>query len=444
MPGNSITRHKRAQINIPHRLPARLALLSLAFWTYLLIPQWGLAKQETVWHRLDDKGAATLELYFFWSKTCPHCLRAKPFVDWMDSVYPWLTVHSFEVGEDADNRELFLGMARELKQPSSAVPAFMYCGQVHFGFSSDDTTGKYLREEVLACKDRLEAGGKAPEAAAEAPVVLPLIGEVNPGRFSLPVLTVILAGVDAFNPCAFFILLFLLSLLVHAQSRARMLLVGAIFILTSGVVYFAFMAAWLNVFMAFGEIRWVTLVAGMFAVLLAIINIKDYFLFRQGVTLSIPESAKAGLYQRVTGLIRAERMPTLIVGTLLLAIAANAYELLCTVGFPMLFTRVLTLNALPMGTYYLYLVFYNVIYVLPLLTIVGVFTLTLGSRKLSEAEGRLLKLLSGLMMLGLGLLLALAPERLDHLLTALALPLGAVGLTFLIHRLSRGRFGSRR
>ncbi|UCD11229.1 MAG: hypothetical protein JSU88_11325, partial [Nitrospinaceae bacterium] len=220
--------------------------------------------------------------------------------------------------------------------------------------------------------------------------------------------------------------------------------VGAIFILTSGVVYFAFMAAWLNVFMAFGEIRWVTLVAGMFAVLLAIINIKDYFLFRQGVTLSIPESAKPGLYQRVTGLIRAERMPTLIVGTLLLAIAANAYELLCTVGFPMLFTRVLTLNALPMGTYYLYLVFYNVIYVLPLLTIVGVFTLTLGSRKLSEAEGRLLKLLSGLMMLGLGLLLALAPERLDHLLTALALPLGAVGLTFLIHRLSRGRFGSRR
>jgi hypothetical protein len=253
-------------------------------------------------------------------------------------------------------------------------------------------------------------------------------------------LTVILAGVDAFNPCAFFILLFLLSLLVHAQSRARMLLVGGIFILTSGVVYFAFMAAWLNVFLAFGEIRSVTRVAGAFAMLLAVVNIKDYFLFKRGVTLSIPEGAKPGLYQRITGLIRAERQPTLVAGTLLLAIAANTYELLCTVGFPMLFTRVLTLKALPTGTYYLYLVFYNVIYVLPLLAIVGVFTLTLGSRKLTETEGRLLKLLSGLMMLGLGLLLAVAPERLDHLLTALTLPLGAVGLTFLIHFLSRARF----
>jgi len=440
LPDNSITRRGRSQINIPLGRALRLAALCLALWACLLFPPLVFA-EKTTWHRVDGGGEAELELYFFWSKSCPHCLSAQPLVEWMDSAYPWLVVHSLEVSDNLGNREKFLAMAKELGQESPAVPAFMYCGKVHFGFRSDDTTGKLLREELQACKEAVEAGGRLPqEAAGEAPMVLPLVGEVDPGRFSLPVLTVILAGVDAFNPCAFFILLFLLSLLVHAQSRARMLLVGGIFILTSGVVYFAFMAAWLNVFLAFGEIRSVTRVAGAFAMLLAIVNIKDYFFFKRGVTLSIPEGAKPGLYQRITGLIRAERLPTLVAGTLLLAIAANTYELLCTVGFPMLFTRVLTLKALPTGTYYLYLVFYNVIYVLPLLAIVGVFTLTLGSRKLTETEGRLLKLLSGLMMLGLGLLLAVAPERLDHLLTALTLPLGAVGLTFLIHFLSRARF----
>ncbi len=439
LPGNSITRPRRAQINIPARVsPGRLLILQV-FLSLMLISSPGHSGEAPSWHTLSEKGEATVELYFFWSKTCPHCLTAKPFVEWMQSAYPWLRIHSLEVSENAANRERFLAMAEALGHPSPAVPAFMYCGEAHFGYRSDDTTGKFLREALEACRAGLEAGHEPGAPGEETRVVLPLFGEVDAGRFSLPVLTVVLAGVDAFNPCAFFILLFLLSLLVHAESRARMLLVGGIFILTSGVVYFAFMAAWLNVFLAFGEIRLVTFVAGVFAVLLALVNIKDYFWFRRGVTLSIPEKAKPGLYQRMAGLIRAESLAALVTGTLLLAIAANTYELLCTVGFPMLFTRVLTLGALPPATYYLYLLFYDVIYVLPLFAIVLVFTFTLGSRKLSEEEGRVLKLLSGLMMLGLGALLTLAPEKLDHLLTALTLPLGAVGLTFLIHRLSRMR-----
>ena len=85
----------------------------------------------------------------------------------------------------------------------------------------------------------------------------------------------------------------------------------------------------------------------------------------------------------------------------MLALAANMYELLCTAGFPMVYTRTLTLHGLESSTYYLYLALYNLIYVIPLIIIVGVFTLTLGARKLTVNQGRLLKLLSGLMMLEL-------------------------------------------
>jgi cytochrome c biogenesis protein CcdA len=111
-------------------------------------------------------------------------------------------------------------------------------------------------------------------------------------------------------------------------------------------------------------------------------------------------------------LLAADRLGAILIGTLVLALAANSYELLCTAGFPMVYTRVLTLNALPAPVYYGYLALYNLIYVLPLLAIVLVFSLTLGARKLTERQGRILKLLSGFMMLGLGLVMLSAPELL--------------------------------
>lgn len=170
-------------------------------------------------------------------------------------------------------------------------------------------------------------------------VVVPMFGKVGADTWSLPVLTLVLAGVDAFNPCAFFILLFLLSLLVHARSRARMLAVGGTFVLISGVAYFAFMAAWLNVFLIAGEMRVVTLGAGLLALTIGAINVKDYFWFKAGVSLSIPESAKPGLFKRMRTVAMAGSMGPMLASTVLLAIVANSYELLCTAGFPMVYTR---------------------------------------------------------------------------------------------------------
>ena len=113
-------------------------------------------------------------------------------------------------------------------------------------------------------------------------VHLPFVGTVNAQALSLPLLTLVLAGMDAFNPCAFFVLLFLLSLLVHAKSRTRMMIVGGTFVLFSGIVYFIFMAAWLNVFLIAGELRVITIIAGLLALTVAALNIKDYFWFKEG------------------------------------------------------------------------------------------------------------------------------------------------------------------
>jgi hypothetical protein len=268
---------------------------------------------------------------------------------------------------------------------------------------------------------------------------LPLLGEIDPNRYSLPVLTLVLAGLDSVNPCAFFVLLFLLSLLVHARSRARILFIGGVFVLFSGLIYFVFMAAWLNLFLIVGRVRLVTGIAGTVAVILATLNIKEYFLFGQGPSLSIPEHAKPGLFRRMRDLTSAEHLLPMVIGTVTLAIAANTYELLCTAGFPMVYTRALTLGELGPGEHYLYLALYNLIYVVPLAAVVLVFAYTLGSRKLGEREGRVLKLASGLMMLGLGVVLLIAPVWLDNVFFAIGMLGGALGLTAMVELAARRR-----
>jgi len=258
------------------------------------------------------------------------------------------------------------------------------------------------------------------------------------------VLTVLIAGLDAFNPCAFFVLLFLLSLLVHQQNRRRMALIGLVFVAISGLMYFAFMAAWLGLFLVVGSLPWVTGGAGLVALLIGLINVKDFVAFKQGVSLSISEAGRAGIFERSRAILKAGSLPAMLAATVFLAVAANFYELICTAGFPMVYTRLLTLHVASPAGRYLYLAFYNLIYVLPLLAIVLAFVRTMGARKLSEREGRLLKLLSGSMMLGLGLCLLVAPERLNELPITGSLIGLSLGVTWLAARLTRPRHNEER
>jgi len=386
------------------------------------------------WSSVDAQGNVQVQVYFFWSEQCPHCREARPFIESLPQRFPWLTLHSLELSGHKKNVARYVQMARALGQEAQTVPALFYCGRMVVGYDEDATTGAYLVRELQACRARLQ-GAPAEQATPEPPSLsVPLLDERSLEGLSLPVLTLLLGALDSFNPCAFFVLLFLLSLLVHARSRVRMLAIGGIFVFFSGLVYFLFMAAWLNVFLIIGELHWVTLGAGLLAVGFALVNIKDYFWFRRGVSLSIPEPAKPGLFQRMRGIANADKVGTMILGAVVLAGVANSYELLCTAGFPMVYTRILTLHDLAPANYYLYLVLYNLVYIIPLAVIVLLFALTLGSRKLSEREGRMLKLLSGMMMLELGLVLIVAPDALGNAVVALVLVLIALAVTFLLVR----------
>jgi hypothetical protein len=383
----------------------RLLLLSV-----LLIADASAAADTPAWTTIDTAGRHQVHLWFFWSKHCPHCRDARVVVERMDRELPWLMLHSLEVTDNPLNARFYVDMAGRLGREARSVPAFMLCGEMLTGFDGDATTGRLLEQWATDCREQAGTGSIAAQAAATE---RQRVGGFDLAQLSLPAVTLLLAGMDAFNPCAFFVLLFLLSLLTHERSRSRMLVVGGVFVLFSGLVYFALMAAWLNLFLVAGELRLVTLAAGLLAIAMALLNLKDYLWFKQGPSLSIPDNARPRLFQRMRGLIHARSLPAMLLATVTLALAANSYELLCTAGFPMIYTRLLTLQGLTAPSYYAYLALYNLVYILPLMTILVIYVHTLGSRKLSEREGRVLKLVSGLMMLGLGSALVFAPAYLS-------------------------------
>lgn len=415
------------------------------------------------WYSVDAQKNVKIHVYLFYSQNCSHCQEALRFLNQLESKYAWITCERYETSNWA-NLNYYHHMSASVGRVAGQVPAFFFCKQMEIGYDSYDRTGKRLEKSMLNCYEHLkkQVDGKAGQTyesrasgtawpyllllaefqdqefqpldlpAPDSKIELPWWGEVDPAQVSLPLLTLVIAGCDAFNPCAFFVLLFLLSLLVHAHSRWRMVVVGSIFVLASGLVYFLFMAAWLNLFFVMGHLRAITTCAGVLAIVIALINIKDFFWFKQGISLTIPESSKPGLFQRMTRLVSEQNLLVMLAGTTALAGITNLYELLCTSGFPMVYTRILTLRELPVSTYYMYLAAYNGIYVLPLMVIVMGFTFTLGSRKLTETQGRTLKLLSGIMMLLLGIVITVAPQLLTSMLAAVVLLALSMALTAVI------------
>jgi hypothetical protein len=91
----------------------------------------------------------------------------------------------------------------------------------------------------------------------------------------------------------------------------------------------------------------------------------------------------------------------------LLGVLVQIIELLCTSGFPALFTRILTLRHLDNMSYYAYLLLYDVAYMADDMVILAIGVITLSQHRLQEKEGRWLKLISGLVMVVLGIYLLL-------------------------------------
>ena len=352
---------------------------------------------------------------------CPHCAQAEALMEQLHRERPELAI----VVRDVQKEPAALARLQELVQAQGAgaarVPAVFVNGQLILGYSTEASTDKLIRSALAGGRVAGAATGDAGSCEAEDSLSCGPPGAAKPaaetfevtlfGRtltlddVGLPAFTLAMGLLDGFNPCSMWVLLLMISLLAPLNDRKRMLAIAGTFVLVEGVSYFVFMAAWLNLFLLIGLSRASQIAIATIAIVAGLINVKDFFAFGRGISLSIPESAKPGIYNRMRAILHAPNYTTAIIGTVVLGLLVQVVEFMCTSGFPALFTRILTLRELDTATYYGYLLLYIAAYMLDDVIVLGIGVAMLSRHRLQEKEGRVLKLIAGVVMIGLGIYL---------------------------------------
>ena len=415
-------------------------------------------------------------IYFFWGDGCPHCAAAKPFLNELADQYPNVEVRAYEVWYSEANQQILLSMASAFGFEPSGVPTIFIGDRYWVGYS--ETIGAEIAAAVAACSSsgcRDAGAGIIPgtptavptsEAAPESntgnvassgePVstsglgatnilTIPLIGKVDLAAQSLALSTALIAFVDGFNPCSLWALSVLLTLTLHTGSRRKVILVGTVFLAVTSLVYMLFIAGLFTMFTVVSFVGWIQVVVALVALFFAAVNIKDYFWYKQGISFTIADEKKPGIYRSMRRVLDAGNSTwAMIMATVLLSAGVSLVEFSCTAGFPVLWTNLLITQEAAALTFVLLLLLYMLIYQIDELGIFFLAVFTLRAGKLEEKHGRILKLVGGMLMLTLAVVMLVKPALMNQVSTSLLVFLIAFGLTALalaLHRYILPRFG---
>ncbi len=383
----------------------------------------------------------SVNLYFFYGSTCPYCKRAEKFLEDLKTKYPQIEIKSYEVFGNKENAELLLRFFEAYKKEKQVrVPAIFIGGEVIIGYLSDETTGSHIETVINQCLEKLcpdplerieecefyECQGEkcecevceceTKEEKKRQIIHFPLVGKIDLSKLSLPVLTVILGALDGFNPCAMWVLLFLITLLINTRSRKRMWLIGGTFIAASGIVYFLLLTAWLNLFFAISYVNLTRIFIGIFALGVGAWQIKNFISYKgvcrvtDGKKSKFRDRIKNGLRSRAEKLILSRFTFAILGGIIILAFGVNLVEFFCSAGLPATFTRILALNQVGTINYYFYLLLYTFVFMLDDLIVFLIAFITLSKIGFSEKYNYWATLIGGLLMFILGILLIFRPE----------------------------------
>ena len=374
--------------------------------------------------------AITLEdqpvnVYFFYSETCPHCKAEIVFLKDIAKQDPSIKIHAFEITTSAQNADLLISIGKQFKLDVSAVP-FTMIGNSYFPGWSDSQEAKLDIQEAIKCVKTQEcpdilgnflSRGLGTKTNTEKPkqnvpdtIKVPIFGEISTKNLSLPILTIVIAGLDGFNPCAMWVLLFLITLLLGMKNRRRMWILGGSFIAASGIVYFLFLTAWLNIFLFLGFVFWVRIVIGIVAILSGYFSIKSYLRDRKGTCPITQGDKQQRIFDKLKNIVQEKRFIVSLLGIVLLAFAVNLVELICSAGLPAVYTQVLALSNLSPFQHFSYLILYILIFMLNDIIIFSIAMITLKSVAFTGKYSALSKIIGGIIILLLGILLIFRPE----------------------------------
>ena len=433
-----------------HRRPFRAVLIA------------GLALLLLALGRHEAEAAAQgATIYFFRGEGCPHCADAEPVLRDLVRRHPGAELRDFEVWYDEDNAAVFMRMAEAQGFAADAVPTIVIGERHWIGYS--ESLVPQIEAALEACLERgcidpgagiVTVGGGSPSppigpGAGEAPLAieLPFVGTIDLTGHALWVSTLLIALVDGFNPCSLWVLSILVALALRTGSRRRVLLIGLTFITVTAGVYALFIAGLFAVLKVVSFIGWVQIAVALMALAFGAINVKDYFFYKEGISLTIDERRKPGLYRDIRSAVDRARSPwSAIAATALLAIGVSIVEFSCTAGFPAIWTNLLTAQEVSALGFAALLLLYLLIYQLDELALFLAAVVTLRAGRIDESHGRVLKLVGGVLMLTLAAVMIIDPALMSDLGSALAifaLALAATAAILVVHRRILPAFGIR-
>lgn len=377
-----------------------------------------------------------VNIYFFHSNTCPHCKEEIKLLNELDEYYDNINIYKYEISND-NNSVLLSNIGTLLDVKITGVP-FTIIGNKYFvGYSSEnskktfistikyfstysytDVVGKYIKENNFPNSEEitLPTDGITPDISPEEynknyanyTFNLPIIGQVDTSKLTLPLTTIVIGLVDGFNPCAMWILLFLITMLVGLNDRKKMFILGLSFILTSGVVYFLIMLLWLDLSKLLINVSYIRIIIGLTGIIIGSINLLKGLKKEKGCTI-VEDKKRNKIITKIRSFTKEKNMFLCILGVVTLGVSVNVIELACSLGLPLIYTEILSLANITKLESIIYLIIYIFFFLIDDIIVFIIAMFTLKVTGLSNKYSKLSKILGGVILILLGVLLIFFP-----------------------------------
>jgi hypothetical protein len=412
------------EVNLVAAVMARFLLVFVSLNVLFIPPSYGQQGNA------DGSLGKAIPIYVFWQEGCPYCKQARNELAAMRRENPLLRIEEMEVALGADTDELYAAVLEHFQFDQAAVPLVVIGEEAFMGFSSDGASAIAFRRAAAKCQSdpcsdvvsRLAAGKNLPAVTSKPAadgatqlrqtIDIPFFGPLQTSSLSLPVLTILLAAIDGFNPCAMWVLVFLIGLLLGLKDERRMWALGMAFLLATAVMYFMVMAAWLNLVLFVGAIGWLRLVIGVLAIGGGLYFLREYWTKPEAVCVVTSPGRRQRIMDAFRKVVQQYQLLWAIPGIMILAVAVNLVELLCSAGIPAVYTQILALNALSPGAYYSYLWLYIAVFMLDDAAIFATAMFALRVTGLTGSYARFSHLIGGVVLLVIGAALVLRPDLL--------------------------------
>ena len=412
----------------------------IVFAVFLLLP---------VSAKADEK---VINIHLFYGNGCPHCAAEEEFLSDYLKDRTDVKLYKYEIWYDSHNQELLSKVQKEMGTTNKNGVPFTVIGKktivgyadgvtdeqikdaINYYLNNDyrdyagEITGKVKKTEVKedTIKDESKTEDKKENKIEKADdikdsnqtdenVTVPVLGKINAKKVSLPILAVVLGFVDGFNPCAMWILIFLITMLFNMKDRKKMWILGLTFILTSGIVYLMFMLAWLNLATFISKIAFIRLLIAVIALVVGLINVYKYIdsLKKKDEGCDVVDKKdRKKIMEKIISITHEKKFIIALLGIMVLAASVNIIELMCSIGIPLLFTQILAMNNLSTFSYMIYMFIYIFFFLIDDIVIFIISMVTLKVTGLSTKYTKYSHLVGGIIMLIIGLLLIIKPELL--------------------------------